>query len=144
MTNTSRRLSVVVASIMIGFLTLVMAPTAASAAPSSSPGSVMPFSAVGCAGDACIFLGNPSSGKVTVTGCAWKTTFTGHLEVTGPNGLVKNSPNQQWKKTSHYCQDGDAHYAVSVAATVGKYCVTAWEGVAPNYTNYGTACDNVE
>lgn len=133
------------ATLTIGALALaVSAPTSASAAttrPAAPAGAVIPNSAVGCSGDDCIYLSNPSGGKVVVRGCAWKTTFYGHIQIVGPNGLSRNSATQTWHSTSHYCQDGDQAYSQTVAAVVGTYCTIAWEASG---TKYGEACENVE
>lgn len=117
-------------------------PAANAASPSASPAAVVqPASAVGCAGDDCIHLGDPSGGNVLVAGCAWKTTFYGHIQITGPNGLSRNSKTQTWHSTSHYCQNGDQAYSQTVPAVVGQYCTIAWEASG---TNYGKACESVE
>lgn len=79
-----------------------------------------------------------------LSGCAWRTAFQGHIEITGPNGQVSNSTTKEWPTTLHYCQNGDVHYSATFNAVVGKYCVTAWEGTSAPLNNYGTACENVE
>jgi hypothetical protein len=54
-------------------------PAAATAHVAAAPGHVTPFEAQGCSGDACIHVSTPSNGKVTIHGCAWKTTVSGHV-----------------------------------------------------------------
>jgi hypothetical protein len=103
--------------------------------------TVIPDSAVGCSGDACIYLATPSGGKVTIHGCAWKSAFTGYIQISGPAGqLPKYSATKRWASTSHYCTGGDQYYSVTVTAVVGQYCSTSWAG--GNYN--GTACESVE
>jgi hypothetical protein len=106
-------------------------------------GPAIPLSGVGCSGDACINLGNVSNGKVTVRGCAWKTTvYHAHIEISGPGGtgLPKNSGTGTWTKTSNYCSAPDKYFSVTVPAVVGQYCSTTWNGSSYD----GTACESVE
>ena len=98
--------------------------------------------AEGCSGDACIWLGSPSGGQVTVHGCAWKTTVnSGFVEISGPGGtgLPIDSSTGTWHSTGHYCTGADQYFSVTVSAVVGQYCATMWNGSSYD----GTACENV-
>jgi hypothetical protein len=110
-------------------------PLAASAGTAARV--VTPFAAQGCSGDACIHLTTPQGGRVTVRGRARNQTFYGHFEMTGPNGLVRNSPNT-WNFAG-----GNGH-SWTVPAVVGQYCITAWEYYGHHYFNLGRACKNVK
>jgi hypothetical protein len=117
------------------------APAAQSHAITQTTPKVIPLQAQGCSGDACIQLGTPSGGKAALHGCAWKSAFTGHIQLSGPaSQLPKNSPTQRWASTSHYCTGGDQYYGVTITATVGQYCSTSWNG--GNYD--GTACESIK
>ena len=143
MIRTMRLTLIAIAIVAFGLVLSVPASAAAATAsgPAVSATTVTPQSAVGCSGDACIYLGDPSGGKVLVSGCAWKTTFYGHIQITGPNGLSRNSATQTWHSTSHYCTGSDQRYSQTVPAVVGQYCAVAWEASG---TRYGRACENVE
>ena len=133
---------------LVSALAIIATPAAASAAttahasaPAAARGHAIPFEAEGCSGDACIHVSTPSNGKVTIHGCAWKTTGTGHIQITGPaGGLPKNSSTGSWTKTTAYCTGADKYYSVTVSAVVGTYCSTTYKGS----TYDGTACENVE
>jgi hypothetical protein len=116
---------------------LAVAPASAATAPAAS---VRPLASSGCAGDACISLTTPSGGKVSVHAWAYDAEFYGHFEVTGPDGLLKNSPTSgaQW----FYA--GGSGPTWSVNAVVGQYCVTAWKYYGGQTTSLGRACENVE
>jgi hypothetical protein len=132
-TSLRRRAAVAVAgTAMLGLGTLA----AASPASASAPQTVKPLASSGCNGDVCISLSTPSGGKVSVHGWAYNTNFYGHFELTGPNGLVKNS-TQKW----YYA--GGAGPTWSVAAVVGQYCMTGWEYYGGHYYNIGRPCENV-
>lgn len=134
---------------ILGLLTalamLFGAPVAASAATTHvaavSGGHAFPQVARGCSGDACIWLGTPSGGQVVIHGCAWKSAFTGYIQISGPAGqLPKFSVTKKWPSTSNYCTGSDVYFSVTVTAVVGQYCSTSWKG-----GNYGgTACESVE
>jgi hypothetical protein len=146
MTNIRRLILPVIAAAAM----LSVAPIAASAAtaPAAQTHTIThttdaapPPQAQGCSGDACIWLGTPSGGKAGLHGCAWKSAFTGHIQLSGPaSQLPKNSATQRWASTSHYCTGGDQYYGVTITATVGQYCSTSWNG--GNYD--GTACESIE
>jgi hypothetical protein len=128
---------------------LVATPFAASAAPVGIParisrgaGNQIPLSAEGCSGDACIHLSTPSGGQVTIHGCAWKSSFSGHIRISGPSGtgLPAFSSTKTWNSTSHYCTGTDEYFSVTVPAVVGQYCSTSFKGSSYD----GTACENVE
>lgn len=105
--------------------------------------SPIPLQASGCSGDACIWLGTPSNGLVTIHGCAWKTPFYGHIQLSGPSGtgLPANSSTKIWASTSHYCApgSGDQYFSKTVSAVAGQYCSTSWNGGSYD----GTACETV-
>jgi hypothetical protein len=111
---------------------LAVAPASAATA-----ASVRPLASSGCAGDACISLTTPSGGKVTARGWAYDAKFYGHIELTGPDGLLKNS-GTGW----YYA--GGAGASWSVNAVVGQYCITAWQYYGGQTTSLGRACENVE
>lgn len=145
----NKRCSLAVAVLtLVGGLFLAM-PAQSDAAPaphsvqvtSAAAHVVVPLEARGCSGNACIWLGTPSGGKVTVHGCAWKTTIYGHITLSGPAPqLPQNSVSGTWHATSHYCTGGDQFMSRTVNATVGQYCATVWQ--AGNYD--GTACESVK
>jgi hypothetical protein len=97
--------------------------------------AMVPVAAQGCNGDACMFLSTPSGGKVYVKAWAYDQTFTGHFHLSGPNGLSRNSPVEQW------IGGGVNSYTFSdIPAVVGQYCVTAIH----NGVNIGRPCESVE
>ena len=90
----------------------------------------------------CIRLDNPSGGKVEIQAWAYETTFYGHFELTGPNGLVSNSATETWQSGGGSNEKDRATWHVS--ATVGTYCMTGWEPSGSTYIKLGTTCRNVE
>lgn len=90
-----------------------------------------------CNGDVCIYLGDPSHGKVYVKGWAYNRKFYGHLQLTGPNGLNKTS-RDGW----YY--PGGWGPSWTVPAVVGWYCITGWEGGPGHYQKNGKPCAQVE
>lgn len=108
--------------------------TAASVAALTLTAPAANASASGCNGDVCIYLSDPSGGKVSVRGWAYNRTFYGRFHLTGPDGISQYSI---WN-TNHA---GAAGHTFTAAAIVGQFCITAQEyGVG----NIGTACENVE
>jgi hypothetical protein len=129
------------ATAALGLGALAATPaSAASLTSAASPGAagsgVVPFASQGCSGDVCIHLTTPSGGAVVVRGWANNRTFYGHFELTGPRGLVKNSPNN-WNYV------GGAGHSWVVSAVVGQYCITAWKYHGGQYSKVGRACENV-
>jgi hypothetical protein len=68
-------------------------------------------------------------------------TVTGlHIELHGPNGLLKNSPT-----FSLASLQGSADYTWNHHGNVtgGNYCATLWQLIGSTYYNDGTACLDV-
>jgi hypothetical protein len=136
----------------VAAVALTVSATAAEASPSAPAGAQRvvsphsPLQAEGCTGDSCINLGDPwADGVVQVRGCAWKTGFWGHIEITGPNGFLRNSVTEQYNSTVHYCTGGDHAYIVDAPGAKGEYCVTGWRDYGGgHYQNLGAACEWVE
>jgi hypothetical protein len=103
----------------------------------SEIGSVTQAASSGCNRDVCISLTTPSGGKVTVHGWAFSAPFCGHFQLTGPNGLNKNS-------ASGCFSAGGAGPSWTVAAVVGQYCVTGWQCAGSSCISEGKPCENVE
>lgn len=97
--------------------------------------SMVLMAAQGCNGDVCMFLSTPSAGKVYVQAWAYNQTFTGHFQLTGPNGLSRNSTVGEWigGKVNYYTFS-------NIPATVGKYCVTGW---TTKLQNIGRPCESI-
>jgi hypothetical protein len=117
----------------------------ASTIPSHAQPQAAPYSAVGCSGNACIFLGTPyqDNGKwyVDVHGCVWKSTVNGtYIQITSPNTSYKSATGR-WTATKHYCTDGDDYYALKVGPNppTGTWCSSTHTG--GNET--GQACENL-
>lgn len=77
--------------------------------------------------------GYPSGFTVAAQRTNPTCTFLGHLQVTGPNGLNRNSPT-----SSSYAQ----RFVVKGKGS-GRVCVTAWKKVGNTHTLNGRACNNV-
>jgi len=93
---------------------------------STSPGSISPASAgsVVCEGDLCIQrVTSIINNAATVEAWADGYTFTGHFELSGPDGLIGNSPAGTW------VAGGTGHYFSGVPEGSG-YTITAWEGTS--------------
>ncbi|GAA4759242.1 hypothetical protein GCM10023217_34630 [Gordonia alkaliphila] len=88
----------------------------------------------GSNGCAYIYLsGRPSGFKVTAQRTNQYCNFTGHLQVTGPNGLNRNSPTS----------NSPSQRFVVTGKGSGKVCVTAWKKSGNTHTLNGRACNNV-
>lgn len=129
-------------TMLFGVPVAASAATTQVAAASGSHINYIPDAAQGCSGDACIWLGTPSGGKVVIHGCAWKSALTnGYIQISGPAPqLPQYSATKRWPSTSHYCTGGDEYFSVTVTAVVGQYCSTSWN----NKIYDGTACESVE
>jgi hypothetical protein len=90
--------------------------TRASSFSPDSAGSVV------CEGNLCIQrITSVVNNAATVEAWADGYTFTGHFELSGPDGLIGNSKNQTW------VAGGTGHNFSGVPAG-GGYTMTAWEG----------------
>jgi hypothetical protein len=81
---------------------------------------------------------------VQVRGCAWKDPFFGHIEITGPSGIVRNSLTGQWYTTTNYCTGNDKMFVTSVPPIRGEYCAIGWVRSQTGWVQWGRACEWVE
>jgi hypothetical protein len=100
---------------------------------SSAPAIITIPDSVGkvlCSGDLCIQrITGISNGTAYVE--AWANTygFTGHFELSGPNGLIGNSKTTYW-----YAGGPGKEFLVPQG---GGYTMTAWQGSSPPYRIIG-------
>jgi hypothetical protein len=141
---------------VLGAAGLVVAMSSTTAMASSAPAShhagteisighhLRPLSAAGCAGDACITLGDiyNSNGEqyVNVYGCAWKTAVYGYIHLFGPSGNHKDSITKTWHVTHSYCLGTDDAFEHAFAdPPSGKWCSETISGGV----NDGIACETL-
>lgn len=123
-------------------------------APATSPaitpatGSPVPATASGCVGtlptdndETCIYITGTGTyvkfieGSVTVR----RGDTTGHLELYGPKGLIKNS-----KTGSLYTITvGYVWWTPHANEPKGTYCAETWLKTSKGYTSAGVACESV-
>jgi hypothetical protein len=128
-------------SVLIGFaatgaivLSTVAVALPASAAPvasyqvsSSAPASV---GAVLCSGDLCVQrVTSIDNGTAYVEAWANTAGFTGHFELSGPDGLIGNSKTKYW-----YAGGPGQLWDIPQG---GGYTVTAWQGSSAPYRVIG-------
>jgi hypothetical protein len=119
--------------------------TAAMAGTNYAQQPATPYSAQGCSGNACIYLGNAfkegDQWYVYVAGCAWKqSVHNTYIQITSPNRTYKSATGT-WYSTRHYCRDGDDHYGLNVGPNppVGTWC----SSTHTNGQETGQACENL-
>lgn len=120
--------------VVLSVFSLVIGATAASAATPRT--DVVPFSATGCGGDACMFLSDISSGAtVFVDAWAYNSTFFGHFDLTRNGSVIARSANITFDA------GGNAWRFNNISAIVAEYCVVGWTSGG---TFKGRACEAVE
>lgn len=121
-------------------LSIAGAATAASAAPQATTNNtvashaVVPFSAQGCGGNACMYLSNPSGGYVYIDAWAYNTTFYGHMDLTRNGTVFRRTANRNWNA------GGPAYRFTKVSAIVAQYCVVGWTSTGGFE---GRACESI-
>jgi hypothetical protein len=108
------------------------APVASSKVSSSAPASSVSPNSEGkliCSGNLCIQrVTSVENNEAYVEAWAYKTTFTGHFALYGPDGWIANSRNQRWI-------GGGAGWLPLIPAG-GGYYIIAWKG-GPPWSNIG-------
>jgi hypothetical protein len=101
------------------------AHSAVSAAPASAPGKLI------CSGDICVQrVTSISDNEAYVEVWAWKTGFTGHFQLYGPNGLIGNSSTTYW-----YAGGTGKLWRIPAG---GGYTAYGWAGKSAPYTPMGS------
>lgn len=110
------------------------APVTSSNVSSSAPASSLAPESIGallCSNDLCLQrITSISNGTAYVE--AWANTygFTGHFELSGPNGLIGNSKTKYW-----YAGGPGKLWLIPQG---GGYNITAWQGSSPPYHVIGS------
>jgi hypothetical protein len=134
-----RMKSVISGFAAVGAIALSTFATAipASAAPVPSSGastSIVKPNDVGwivCSGNICIQrISSIINNEADVKAWAWRTTFTGHFELDGPDGPMGNSGTRSWP--------AGGTGAVFLIPRGNGYTITGWAGSAPPYGDEGS------
>lgn len=104
---------------------------------SSTPASnIIPndVGAVLCSGDLCIQrVTSIINNKATIKAWAWRFNFTGHMELSGPDGFIANAPTTDILFTA-----GVTGVLFKNVARGGGYTITEWRGTrSTGYLNIG-------
>ncbi|MBR7827896.1 hypothetical protein KDK95_16380 [Actinospica sp. MGRD01-02] len=111
-----------------GTLSTHVSSTVARAVSPDSAGSII------CHGDLCIQrVTSVVNGVATVEAWADGYTFTGHFELSGPDGFIANYPSSGYRT---WVAGGTGAYFSGLAQDV-TYTITAWSGTGAPYGDIG-------